>query len=59
MFDHSDFIESFLQNKEPDCILFSKEGIKFDIHKELLYQTGHRRPVQGERGEARDLSAGE
>ena len=38
-YDHHDLIESFLQNKETDCILYSKEGIKFDIHKEILYQT--------------------
>ena len=37
-FDHHDFIESFLQNKEPDCILYSREGTKFDVHKEILFQ---------------------
>ena len=37
-FNHHDFIDSFLQNKEPDCILYSNEGIKFDIHKEILFQ---------------------
>ena len=25
-------MESFLSNKETDCILYSKEGIEFDIH---------------------------
>ena len=38
-FDHQEFIESFLQNKEPDCILYSREGTKFDIHKEILLQS--------------------
>ena len=38
-FDHQDFVQSFLQNKEPDCILYSKEGTKFDVHTEILIQS--------------------
>ena len=31
--------ELFFTKKMPDCILFSEEGTKFEIHKELLSQT--------------------
>ena len=39
LFEHDTFMESYLKKEEPDCILYSKEGIKFNIHKEILYQT--------------------
>ena len=32
-------IPSWSQNKEIDCILYSEEGDKFNIHKEILYPT--------------------
>ena len=38
-FDHGDFVETLYKNKKTDCILYSKEGMKFEIHKEILYQT--------------------
>ena len=34
-----DYQELFFTKKMPDCILFSEEGTKFEIHKELLSQT--------------------
>ena len=34
-----DFMESFFNGKETDCILYSEEGIEFKIHKEILCQT--------------------
>ena len=36
---HLDFMKSFFENKEPDCILYSLEGTKFDVHKEILYHS--------------------
>ena len=38
-FKHDTFMESYLKKEEPDCILYSRDGIKFNIHKEILYQT--------------------
>ena len=38
----NDFMESYFKNKPPDCILYSEDGIEFEIHKELFGQTiGH------------------
>ena len=37
-------MESF-QNKEPDCTLYSKEGFKFRIHKEILFQAEKMRNI--------------
>ena len=34
-----DFMEPYLKNKTPDCILYSEEGTEFKTHKELLGQT--------------------
>ena len=39
LFGHENFMESFLKNKDTDCILYSKEGVRFNIHKEILFQT--------------------
>ena len=33
------FLELYLKKEQPDCTIFSKDGTKFNIHKELLYQT--------------------
>ena len=38
-FQHDTFLESFLKNRETDCVLYSIEGTKFNIHKEILYQS--------------------
>ena len=38
-FDQKDFAQSFLKDKETDCILYSKEGIKFNIHRQLFGYT--------------------
>jgi hypothetical protein len=38
-FEEDTNMESFLKNDETDCILYSKNGVKFNIHKEILYQT--------------------
>ena len=32
-------MQLFLKNKETDCILHSQDAIKFNIHKEILYQS--------------------
>ena len=37
IFDHHGFIQSYLKCKEPDCILYSEEGMKFKVHKEIFY----------------------
>ena len=42
---HDTFMESFLKNKETDCIFYSQEGLKFNIHKEVLYQTKFMRNI--------------
>ena len=39
IFEHDTFMESFLKNVDTDCIVYSEEGVKFNIHKEILYQT--------------------
>ena len=39
LFVQDTFLELYLKKEQPDCSIFSKEGTKFNIHKELLYQT--------------------
>ena len=39
VFDPNELFQLFLRNKETDCFLYSKEGTKFYIHSEVLYQT--------------------
>ena len=39
VYKHHDFIDLFLQNREPDCFLYSNDGMKFDIHKEIFYHS--------------------
>ena len=36
VFNH-DFVSLYLKGKEPNCTLYSQEGMKFSIHKEVLY----------------------
>ena len=38
-FDTKILFALLVRYKEADCILYSKEGIKFNVHKEMLYQT--------------------
>ena len=38
-FDYTDFLESFFKNKEHDCTLYSSEGMKFSVHKEIFLQS--------------------
>ena len=45
IYEHHDFIDYFLQNREPDCFLYSNDGMKFDIHKEIFYQSGWMRNI--------------
>ena len=33
------YMDSYLWNKPPDCILYSKDGTQFKLHKELFGQT--------------------
>ena len=39
VFQEDSYMETFFKNEGTDCILYSSEGVKFNIHKELLYQT--------------------
>ena len=45
IFQSHDFVESFLKSEEPDCTLYSEEGMKYNIHKEIFYQTQFMRNV--------------
>ena len=45
IFDHLDCNEQFLQNREPDCFLYSNDGMKFDIHKEIFYHSEWMRSI--------------
>ena len=38
-------MESFFSNVETDCILYSEDGIEFNIHKEILSQTDFLRKI--------------
>ena len=38
-FQDDNFMESFLINEDADCVLYSSDGKKFNIHKEIFYQT--------------------
>jgi uncharacterized Zn-finger protein len=40
-----DFMELYLKNKPRDCILYSNDGCKFKVHKELLGQTDFLRKI--------------
>ena len=40
-----DYFYEYLENKSPDCILYSKDGGKFKIHKEILCQTNFLRKI--------------
>ena len=44
-FAKSDHMETFFRNKETDCVIFSEEGINFNIHKEILSQTEFMRNI--------------
>ena len=44
-FEHESFTESFLKHREADCILYSEEGTRFNIHKEIFYQTKFMRNI--------------
>ena len=45
IFENESSLESFLTKYEANCALYSKEGIKFDIHKEIMYQTKFMRNI--------------
>ena len=45
LFQDVTFLDTFIKNEETDCILYSKEGIKFNIHKEILYQAEMMRSI--------------
>ena len=34
-----DYLESYLKNKPPDCLLYSEDGAEFKTHKEPFGQT--------------------
>ena len=37
--DTYNYLEIFLKNKAPDCIIYSEDGAEFKTHKELFGQT--------------------
>ena len=39
------YMDSYLKNKSTDCILYSKDGSKFKVHKELFGQTSFLREI--------------
>ena len=39
LLDRTNFLESILKNKRHDCILYSSEGMKFSIHKEIFFES--------------------
>ena len=41
----NDYMESFFKSKGTDCILYSEDGIEFNIHKEVLGQTDFLRSI--------------
>ena len=45
LFQDATFLDTFFKNEETDCILYSREGIKFNIHKEILYQAKMMRSI--------------
>ena len=40
-----DYLDPYFKKKPPDCNLYSEEGSKFRIHKELLSQTNFLREI--------------
>ena len=44
-FTKSDQMGSFFSKKESDCILYSEEGVNFNVHKEILFQTDFLRNI--------------
>ena len=45
LLERDSLLESFLKNEEADCVLYSKEGVKFNIHKEIFFQTKYMRNI--------------
>ena len=45
LFQDAIFLDTFFKNEETDWILYSSEGIKFNIHKEILYQAKMMRSI--------------
>ena len=37
--DIKDYLDIYLKNKAPDCIIYSEDGAEFKTHKELFSQT--------------------
>ena len=40
-----DYMDTYLKNKSTDCILYSEDGSKFKVHKELFGQTDFLRKI--------------
>ena len=40
-----DYLDTYLKDKSRDCILYSEDGSKFSIHKEVLSQTSFLREI--------------
>ena len=44
-FANVEHIELFLKNEETDCILYSEDGMKFSVRREILGQTKFLRDI--------------
>ena len=42
---YEDYMNTYLKNKSRDCILYSEDGSKFKVHKELFGQTQFLREI--------------
>ena len=45
LFTKGDYMKSYFSNKLTDCILYSEEGLKVNVHKEILGQTDFLRKI--------------
>ena len=45
MSSFENYLDFYLKNKSRDCILFSEDGSKFKVHKELFGQTNFLREI--------------
>jgi hypothetical protein len=42
---YEDYMDTYLKNKSRDCILYSEDGSKFKVHKEMFGQTQFLRKI--------------
>ena len=44
-FNIEDYLDSYLTKKPSDCTLYSQDGSKFNVHKEIFGQTSFLREI--------------